>query len=115
MVLKGNDQIIFLGTGTSEGIPIVSCLINENKNCFVCKDAYMNKNSKNKRRNTSIMIRIHTLDDKKKYKNIMIDCGKFFWQSAMEYFPKYNIDSIDAILLSHFHVDACYGIDDLVF
>lgn len=31
----GQSEIIFLGTGTSEGIPRVSCLTNQSKTCPV--------------------------------------------------------------------------------
>ena len=50
---KGN--LIFLGTGSSDGIPRVSCLTNPNKTCKVCESA-KNTDSKNRRRNTSIAI-----------------------------------------------------------
>ncbi len=43
----------------------------------------------------------------------MIDCGKFFFHSAIEWFPKYQIERIDSILLTHDHLDACGGLDDL--
>jgi phosphoribosyl 1,2-cyclic phosphodiesterase len=70
---KLNKEVIFLGTGTSEGVPRVSCLTND-KNCKVCKDA-MIKNSKNRRHNTSLMIKI---SGEEYSKNILIDAGKFF-------------------------------------
>ena len=36
-VKKGN--LIFLGTGSSDGIPRVSCLTNPNETCKVCESA----------------------------------------------------------------------------
>ena len=43
----------------------------------------------------------------------MIDCGKFFYQRSLDLFPKLKLRFIDAILITHSHNDACYGIDDL--
>jgi len=103
------SKIIFLGTGTSEGIPRVSCLLK--KECLVCCDA-VKPGSKNRRRNTSIMIQYYNKETKE-YKNIMIDCGKFFFHSAIEWFPKFDIQSTDSIILTHDHLDACGGLDDL--
>src|SRR4051812_7517129 len=47
-------EIVFLGTGTSSGVPLVSCLTSDR--CQVCPDA-MRPGSKNRRRNTCILIR----------------------------------------------------------
>ncbi|KAK7854831.1 putative hydrolase [Quercus suber] len=50
------SEIIFIGTGTSEGIPRVSCLTNPLKTCPVCSKA-VEPGNKNRRLNTSILIR----------------------------------------------------------
>ncbi len=100
-------------------VPIVSCILknqhlkaSDETFCKVCDDAHRNPlTSKNLRRNTSLMIVYRTSNGDQK--NIMIDCGKFFWQSALEWFPKYSLEKIDAILMTHEHNDACFGIDDL--
>jgi len=105
-------EVIFLGTGTSEGIPRISCLCNKNSTCKTCPDAYYTPQSKNKRRNTNLLVRYSGFPDGR-IRNIVVDCGKFFWQSAMDWFVKYNISQIDAILLTHTHNDACFGLDDL--
>lgn len=131
-----HGEIIFIGTGTSEGIPRVSCLTEgfeedevEPKNrCKVCFDAVRTDiRSPNRRRNTSLLIRCprnpgatkesSNGDDQpaagRTHVNVLIDCGKFFWASAMEWFPQHRIRFIDALVLTHRHNDACYGIDDL--
>ena len=46
-------------------------------------------------------------------RNILIDCGKFFWASALKAFPKEKIDHLDAVILTHAHADAFFGLDDL--
>lgn len=38
--------------------------------------------------------------------NILIDCGKFFYQGAIALFAKFGIYSIDAVVLTHSHADA---------
>ncbi|MEC7837137.1 MAG: MBL fold metallo-hydrolase [Chloroflexota bacterium] len=101
-------EIVFMGTGTSEGIPRVSCLTN-NSNCKVCNDA-IRPNSKNRRLNTSILLKIVSQNSQK---NILIDAGKFFYQSAINLFPKHNVNTIDAVILTHAHQDATGGFDDL--
>jgi phosphoribosyl 1,2-cyclic phosphodiesterase len=106
-MLKKLSRVIFLGTGNSSGIPLVSCLIK--KDCKTCTDA-MTKGSKNKRRNISLLIENKTEKDTK---NIIIDVGKYFYQSAMDWFPIHDISKIDAVLITHEHFDAIGGFDDL--
>ncbi|KAI4381866.1 hypothetical protein MLD38_007893 [Melastoma candidum] len=106
----GGSEIIFIGTGTSEGIPRVSCLTNPAKKCAVCTKA-IEPGNKNRRRNTSLLIRRATSDGTTE--NILIDAGKFFYHSAMQWFPAYGIRTIDAVVITHSHADAIGGLDDL--
>ena len=103
-------EIIFIGTGTSEGVPRVSCLTNQTETCFVCSDA-MKPNSRNRRRNTSIALRFKDTRGEKRL--VLIDVGKFFYHSALEWFPKFNLSVPDAVVLTHAHADAAGGLDDL--
>ncbi len=64
----------------------------------------LNPNSKNLRRNTSVLIQTD------KDKNILIDCGKFFFQSAIQWFPFHKIKKIDSVLITHDHADALNGL-----
>ncbi|XP_015890668.3 putative hydrolase C777.06c [Ziziphus jujuba] len=104
------SEIIFLGTGTSEGIPRVSCLTNPLKTCEVCSKA-AEPGNKNKRLNTSILIRYRPSSERSN--NILIDAGKFFYHSALRWFPAYGIRTIDAVIITHSHADAVGGLDDL--
>ncbi|KAK3426767.1 hypothetical protein EUGRSUZ_F03136 [Eucalyptus grandis] len=106
---ESDSEIIFMGTGTSEGIPRVSCLTNSSKKCPVCSKAIVPGN-KNRRLNTSILIRYPGPTGKC---NILIDAGKFFYQSALRWFPAYGIRTIDAVIITHSHADAIGGLDDL--
>lgn len=85
-------KILFLGTGTSTGIPQIGC------ECEVCKSS----NSKDKRLRSSVLI---SDEDK----NILIDCGPDFRQQMLNY----NIKHIDAVLLTHHHYDHISGLDEL--
>ncbi|KAG0612916.1 hypothetical protein M758_6G062300 [Ceratodon purpureus] len=105
-----SSQIIFLGTGTSEGIPRVSCLTNPEKSCAVCLAAAQLGN-KNRRRNTSVIVRYLAPDGR--LLNILIDAGKFFYHSALQWFPYYGIRNLDAVIITHAHADANGGLDDL--
>lgn len=84
--------IKFLGTGTSQGIPIIGC------NHPVC----FSKDPKDKRLRSSIII-----ENNKKF--FLIDCGPDFRYQMILW--KYNI--IDAILLTHEHHDHTSGLDDI--
>jgi phosphoribosyl 1,2-cyclic phosphodiesterase len=46
-------------------------------------------------------------------KHVLIDAGKTFYESSLQWFPLYGIDKIDAVVLTHGHADAMLGLDDL--
>ncbi|KAA3482084.1 Beta-lactamase-like protein [Gossypium australe] len=104
-----HSEIIFIGTGTSEGIPRVSCLTDPVKKCLVCSKAAEPGNI-NRRRNTSLLIRYGRPSGRC---NILIDAGKFFYHSALQWFPDFGIRTIDAVIITHSHADAIGGLDDL--
>ncbi|XP_065000471.1 putative hydrolase C777.06c isoform X3 [Musa acuminata AAA Group] len=106
---EDQSEIIFIGTGTSEGIPRVSCLTNQSKACKVCSKA-IEPGNKNRRLNTSILIRY--VNSVGRF-NILVDAGKFFYHSALRWFPAYGLRNIDAVIITHSHADAIGGLDDL--
>ncbi|GJY60655.1 putative hydrolase [Tanacetum coccineum] len=108
-VSPDQPELIFIGTGTSEGIPRVSCLTNPFKKCEVCSKA-VEPGNKNRRLNTSVLIRYPRPSGTC---NILIDAGKFFYQSALRWFPTYGIRTLDAVVITHSHADAIGGLDDL--
>ena len=85
-------RVLFLGTGTSQGVPIIGC------NCPVCNS----KNIKDKRLRSSILITINSLD-------ILIDIGPDFRNQMLQT----KQSNIDYILLTHHHRDHTSGFDDL--
>ena len=86
-------KLKFLGTGTSQGIPVIG------STHPVC----LSTNSKDKRLRASAMI---TDDDGKK---ILIDCGPDFRQQMLAN----NEKTVDALLITHEHNDHVIGLDDL--
>jgi phosphoribosyl 1,2-cyclic phosphate phosphodiesterase len=85
-------KITFLGTGTSQGVPLVNC------NCSVC----LSDNPKNKRLRTSVSIQSDET-------TLLIDTTPDLRQQLL----KYPIARLTAVLYTHAHADHIYGIDDL--
>ncbi|CAG8551167.1 4838_t:CDS:2 [Diversispora eburnea] len=104
-------EIIFLGTGTSSGVPTIGCLTDPEQNCKTCISTLRPEGEVNIRRNTSLLIRINHEDGR--IRNIVIDCGKTFYVSALKWWSHYKLRRIDAIILTHPHADAINGLDDL--
>ncbi|KAJ1843411.1 hypothetical protein LPJ70_003398 [Coemansia sp. RSA 2708] len=100
-----------MGTGTSGSIPNIPCIISNNPKCKACKLSITPEGAKNRRRNTSMLVCVDHPDGRQR--NILIDCGKTFFDSAVEVCVKNNIQSIDAVLLTHGHADAMLGLDDM--
>ena len=85
-------KITFLGTGTSQGIPVVG---SDHPVSF-------SKDFKDKRLRSSILI---------EYKNLhfAIDCGPDFRQQML----RANCKKLDGIIFTHEHADHTTGIDDV--
>ncbi|KAI9230450.1 MAG: beta-lactamase-like protein [Piptocephalis tieghemiana] len=105
-------EIVILGSGTSGGVPNITCITSPTSpTCQVCHSSLTPEGRKNLRRNTSILIRYAPPEGD--IRNILIDCGKTFYASALDWFPKYGIREIHAVILTHGHADAMLGLDDL--
>jgi len=106
-------ELIFLGTGTSSSLPHVDCLTAPPgaKPCRTCLSTLKPEGKKNIRRNTSVAVRLRGQDNQDV--TIVIDVGKSFQAAAVEWFPKYGLRRIDAVLITHAHADAMNGLDDL--
>lgn len=85
-------KITFLGTGTSQGIPMIA------NNHPVC----LSTNLKDKRLRSSIMI---SWDDN----NYIVDCGPDFRMQML----RENVQKINGVLFTHEHSDHTAGFDDV--
>ena len=104
-------KLIFTGTGTSEGVPRLSCLTTKDSQvCKACTDA-MTPGSKNRRRNTGCVLT--EFEGVSEGGCVVIDCGKLWWEAALELFPKHNICKLDALIISHAHADAYLALDSM--
>ena len=84
--------ITFLGTGTSQGIPIIG---SEHPVC-------LSKNPKDKRLRVSILVE---WDDY----TFVVDCGPDFRQQMLNA----KVNRIDGIIFTHEHADHTMGLDDI--
>lgn len=84
--------VTFLGTGTSQGVPIICC------ECAVCKS----NDPKDNRLRSSILIESETT-------KIIIDAGPDFRQQLL----RKNLKSLDAVVFTHEHKDHIAGLDEV--
>ena len=85
-------KILFLGTGTSTGVPQIGC------HCRVCTSS----DPRDKRYRASALVEVDG-------KHLLIDCGPDFRSQIL------NVENpqIDAVLVTHSHYDHVGGFDDL--
>jgi len=85
-------EITFLGTGTSHGVPVMTC------DCTVCQS----QDPKNTRTRSSLWVR-------EKGMSLLIDTATEFRIQAL----KAQISHVDGVLYTHCHADHVFGFDDL--
>lgn len=92
--LQGNmkAKLQFLGTGTSQGIPVIGC------NCEVCKSC----DKRDNRLRSSVLVEYGGL-------TILVDAGPDFREQML----RAGVTHLDAILLTHNHKDHTGGLDDV--
>ncbi len=85
-------KITFLGTGTSQGVPVIAC------DCDTCKsdDPY------DKRLRTSLLLQTENA-------TLLFDAGPDFRQQMLQA----NVKKLDGIILTHEHKDHIAGLDDV--
>jgi len=85
-------RITFLGTGTSYGIPMLTC------DCAVCRS----EDPRDKRYRTAILIEVGG-------RTLLIDTPPDLRSQCLAN----HIQKIDAVLMTHAHADHVFGFDDL--
>jgi len=85
-------KITFLGTGTSQGVPVIAC------DCKIC----LSSDQHDKRLRTSLLIETGGT-------TLLIDAGPDFRQQML----RENVTRLDSILLTHEHKDHIGGLDDV--
>ena len=85
-------EVIFLGTGTSQGVPMIAC------NCAVCAS----NDPRNRRTRASVHVVMGGL-------RIQVDAAPEFRLQCL----REGIDWIDFFILTHGHADHIVGMDDL--
>ena len=85
-------KVTFLGTGTSQGIPVIGC------GCVVCQSA----DKRDKRLRVSVLIELAD-------KTLVIDSGPDFRYQML----RAGVKDLDAILFTHEHKDHVAGLDDI--
>jgi phosphoribosyl 1,2-cyclic phosphate phosphodiesterase len=85
-------KITFLGTGTSQGVPVIAC------DCPTCKS----DDPRDNRLRTSLLLEIDQM-------TIIFDAGPDFRQQML----REKVMRLDAIILTHEHKDHIAGMDDM--
>ncbi len=85
-------EVIFLGTGTSHGVPMIGC------DCAVC----LSPDPRNRRNRSCIHVVMNGV-------NVQVDAGPEFRLQCIEN----GITHIDFFILTHGHADHLMGMDDL--
>ncbi|MGK5594050.1 MAG: MBL fold metallo-hydrolase [Parachlamydiaceae bacterium] len=85
-------KILFLGTGSSLGIPVIGC------QCATCQSL----SPLNKRLRSSVLL-------SSQGKRLLIDASPDLREQAL----RYKISKIDGVIFTHAHYDHTAGIDDL--
>lgn len=85
-------KVTFLGTGTSQGVPVIGC------DCAVCRSL----DFRDKRLRSSVHLQVGGL-------SLVIDTGPDFRQQML----RANVLHLDAVLFTHEHKDHTAGLDDV--
>ncbi len=84
--------ILFLGSGTSTGVPVIGC------GCETCRS----ENPRNARLRSSILVRTEAT-------TLLVDSCPDLRQQAL----RHGLTAIDAVLYTHEHLDHTAGFDDM--
>ncbi len=85
-------KVTFLGTGTSQGVPVIAC------DCTICQS----NNLKDNRLRTSVLVQTDAT-------SVVIDSGADFRQQML----RNKVNRLDAVVFTHEHKDHVAGLDDV--
>jgi len=85
-------EVLFLGTGTSQGVPMIAC------DCAVCRSA----DPRDHRSRCSIHVVMNGM-------HIQVDAAQEFREQCL----RHGVDRLDLFILTHGHADHVAGMDDL--
>lgn len=90
--MKGENSFVFLGTGTSVGVPVIGCA------CPVCRS----DDTRNRRTRASALLEFAGM-------KLLIDSGPDLREQAL----REDMRELDAVLYTHAHLDHVVGFDEL--
>lgn len=90
--MNGDFSILFLGTGTSTGVPLIGC------GCEVCRS----RDPRDERLRSSALV---TLGGR----TLLLDAGPDFRAQCL----RRRVSRIDAVFITHAHADHLFGFDDI--
>ncbi len=89
-------RMLFLGTGTSTGVPTIGC------DCRTC----LSTDEKDKRTRSSVLV---SWEEGGEPRSVLVDaCTDLRFQAL-----RFHLKRVDAVLFTHSHADHMHGIDDL--
>ena len=91
-LIRGKIKVTFLGTGTSIGVPVITC------DCPVCTS----DDPHDVRFRASAMIEVN-------HRTFVIDCGPDFRIQML----RQKVQNLDAVIFTHEHRDHIAGLDDI--
>lgn len=85
-------KVVFLGSGTSTGVPVIGC------ECAVCKS----ENPRNKRLRSSVLVQSNTT-------TLLVDSCPDLREQAL----RHGLTAIDGVIYTHEHLDHTAGFDEM--
>ena len=92
-------QLLFLGSGTSAGVPMIGC------RCDVCRS----HDPRDNRTRPSVMVSYADGQDPATRRQLLIDAAP----DMRVQMTRHDVDRLDGVLITHAHADHIFGIDDL--
>src|SRR4029079_15270689 len=92
MLVEDQLELLFLGTGTSAGVPMIGC------HCAVCSSS----DPRDKRTRPSVVISYNGV-------RVLVDTTPELRLQCVSN----EVDSIDAVVFTHAHADHIMGLDDV--